>query len=98
MDNPLGRCDREGCYGELCVMGDEVRCESCGFPQVDHALAVEFRSRPQEAPRPEVVAQPIEYVASWGDRILALEKRAAAQDARIAKLEKIIAGGNRKTG
>jgi hypothetical protein len=107
--NALGEC--KNCHGDLCVgtleslddLGRQihapeqvVKCERCGQPQPEHPMNAEFAAyRNQPAPRP-VTTPAIDYVHSWGDRLLALEKRADLQDKKIAHLEAQLAASKRK--
>ncbi len=83
-----GNCIK--CQGALCISGHQICCAVCGTPQADHPATIEMQkmlkaSQSQPAPAPVIPAQ--EYVASWGDRINALEKQAVQQQARIDQLE-----------
>lgn len=87
----LGYCTQ--CHGDLCVAGGVIRCEKCGTPQPSHPRAGELAPTGAAAtPGRAFEHAPMEYVASWGDRIAALEKRAAAQDAEIERLKKLAGG------
>jgi hypothetical protein len=98
----LGLCKK--CNHDLCISHNEVRCEKCGLPHLEHPMMLEIiaaKKAPPPAPPRDV--QRDDYVSSWGDRINSLEKLTKAQaklievqGKRIEHLES--AGKSRKAG
>jgi hypothetical protein len=77
----LGTC--VSCDGPLCVSGQQVACERCGLAVKDHPLTAGV---PAPEPPSSWVAPPADFQGGHGDRILALERKVAAMEARLASM------------
>ena len=61
------------CRGAICVVGNEVKCESCGLVQKDHPLIKDFK---EEVPR-TIHVPPLQYNTPPMERVERLEKTVA---------------------
>jgi hypothetical protein len=71
------------CNGPLHVSGGEVVCGWCGRPQEGHPFT---KDKPAAGPVPEPGIKLEAHAMGYGDRILALERKVAAMEQRLASM------------
>lgn len=88
----LGTCTQTTgksiCQGPLCVSGQQITCERCGFVYDDHPMALAWKEEAKKPPPPPVSVPAQEYVTTIFDRVKTLESQLKTALNRVANLEK----------